>query len=185
MVEGGIFVWESDEDPATAWERIPPRARQAIIEKKIRVFILPGFDIAKRATSRPELQLRMQGNSFLGAFFKLSSLLADFDITEEHYRQIVRAQYVKKFGRFGQAVVESNMQVMTQGGERLVEVTYGDLEGSRPFPDARGGPHPQRRFLRRLWSARMHHPETGQTGGADSDVQNGNLRHGIPFGPGL
>ena len=41
MVEGGIFVWESDEDPATAWERIPPRARQAIIEKKIRVFILP------------------------------------------------------------------------------------------------------------------------------------------------
>ena len=39
----------------------------------------------------------------------------------------MRAQYVKKFGRFGQAVVESNMQVMTQGGERLVEVTYGDL----------------------------------------------------------
>ena len=128
MVDGGIFVWESDEDPATAWERIPPSARQTIIEKKIRVFILPGFEIAKEATPRPELQLRMQGNSFLGAFFRLSSLLKDFGISEDQFRKIVRAQYVKKFGKFGQAVVESNMQVMTHGGDRLTEVLYGDLE---------------------------------------------------------
>lgn len=128
IVDGGIFVWESNEAPEVAWQRIPPAARNTIVEKNIKVYILPGFDIAKKATPRPELQLRMQGNSFLGAFFKLSSLLDDFDISEEHYRELVRAQYVKKFGRFGEAVVDSNMEVMVQGGERLQEVPYGDLD---------------------------------------------------------
>jgi pyruvate-ferredoxin/flavodoxin oxidoreductase len=144
MADGAIFVWESNEDPETAWQRIPPKARKTIVEKKIRVYILPGFDIAKKATPRPELQLRMQGNSFLGAFFKLSSLLSDFNISEDHFRDLVRAQYVKKFGRFGDAVIESNMEVMIQGGEQLVEVTYGDMEapdrsamrGTVLFPNA-------------------------------------------------
>ncbi len=30
IVDGGIFVWESNEDPETAWQRIPPKARQTI-----------------------------------------------------------------------------------------------------------------------------------------------------------
>ena len=61
---------------------------------------------------RADLQLRMQGNTFLGAFFKVSSFLKDHNIGEEEYSEIVRNQYEKKFGRFGDAVVESNMKVM-------------------------------------------------------------------------
>ena len=45
-----------------------------IKDNKIRVFILPGFEIAREATNRADLQLRMQGNTFLGAFFKVSTL---------------------------------------------------------------------------------------------------------------
>lgn len=63
MAEGGAFVWESSEEPETAWERIPPRHRREILDKKIRVFVLPGFEIAARATDRADLQLRMQGNA--------------------------------------------------------------------------------------------------------------------------
>src|SRR5436309_313150 len=44
MSEGGSLVWESDEEGQQAWERLPMWARQQIIEKKIRVFTLPGFD---------------------------------------------------------------------------------------------------------------------------------------------
>ena len=44
MTEGGAFVWESDETPEAAWLRIPRKHRQQILDKKIRVFILPGFD---------------------------------------------------------------------------------------------------------------------------------------------
>ena len=46
LVEGGAFIWESSETAAQAWSRIPQKYRQEIIDKKIRVFTLPGFDIA-------------------------------------------------------------------------------------------------------------------------------------------
>lgn len=128
LVEGGAFVWESHESPDQAWQRIPQKYRQEIIDKKIKVYILPGFDIAKNATNRPDLQLRMQGNSFLGAFFKVSPFLKTFNIDENHFKEVVRAQYNKKFGKFGDAVVDSNMEVMTQGGTRLVEVPYGPVD---------------------------------------------------------
>ena len=127
---GGCLVWESDADPQTAWETIPSQHRQFIRDNNIRVYILPGFAIAREATPRPDLQLRMQGNSFLGAFFKVSPFLADNGITEETFRATVRKQYVKKFSRFGDAVVESNMTVMTEGADRVVEIKYGEIDAA-------------------------------------------------------
>ncbi len=128
MKKGGCLVWESSETPETAWQRIPAAHRKFIRENGIRVFILPGFEIARHATSRPDLQLRMQGNSFLGAFFRVSSFLADYRISEEQFTSVVRKQYEKKFGRFGEAVVASNMTVMTEGFSRVREIRYGEIE---------------------------------------------------------
>ena len=125
---GGTFVWESDEDPTMVWERIPLEYRQEIIDKEIRIFTIPGFRIAREATDRPELQLRMQGNAFLGAFFGISGMLEEYGVTEERYHEIVLAQYEKKFGRFGDAVVTSNMLVMDQGQNLLTEIPYGDVD---------------------------------------------------------
>jgi pyruvate-ferredoxin/flavodoxin oxidoreductase len=127
MAEGGSLVWESDEEGEQAWERLPQWARKQIIDKKIRVFTLPGFAIAKKATDRGDLQLRMQGNAFLGAFFAVSSLLKEFGITQEQYREVVHKQYVKKFGKLGDAVVQSNMEVMMQGFSQVKEIKIGAL----------------------------------------------------------
>ncbi len=130
MAEGGAFVWESEESPETAWLRIPRKYRQLILDKKIRFFILPGFEIARKATERPDLQLRMQGNAFLGAFFAVSPFLDEFRIDREHFHQQVEAQYRKKFGRFGDAVVASNMEVMLQGFARVTEIVYGEVDAA-------------------------------------------------------
>ena len=127
MAEGGSLVWESDQQGEQAWEQLPLWARKQIIDKKIRVFTLPGFEIAKKATDRGDLQLRMQGNAFLGAFFRVSTLLKEFGITQEQYRAVVRKQYVSKFGKLGEAVVESNMEVMMQGYEQVKEIKIGAL----------------------------------------------------------
>jgi len=127
---GGSLVWESDEEGEQAWERLPLWARKQIIDNNIRVFTLPGFSIAKKATDRGDLQLRMQGNAFLGAFFAVSSLLTEFGITPEQYREVVYKQYVKKFGKLGEAVVASNMEVMTQGFEQVKEIKIGVLSAS-------------------------------------------------------
>ncbi len=127
MQEGGCLVWESDVDGEHAWENLPIWARKQIIQKKIRVFTLPGFEIARKATDRADLQLRMQGNAFLGAFFAVSPMLQEFGITQEQYRDVVFKQYVKKFGKLGDAVVKSNMEVMIQGFERVKEIAIGDV----------------------------------------------------------
>ncbi|MGA9070983.1 MAG: 2-oxoacid:acceptor oxidoreductase family protein, partial [Terracidiphilus sp.] len=127
MAEGGSLVWESDQEGVQAWEQLPIWARKQIIEKKIRVFTLPGFEIAKKATDRGDLQLRMQGNAFLGAFFRVSTLLNEFGITQDQYHAVVEKQYVKKFGKLGEAVVQSNMEVMLQGFNQVKEIEIGAL----------------------------------------------------------
>lgn len=127
--EGGAIIWESgEEDPAMAWQRIPAAARQTIIDKKIRVYALNGFAIAKAATPRPDLQLRMQGNSFLGAFFKVSPFLENYNIPREEFLSVVEAQYNKKFGKLGDAVVQSNMTVMTEGYNQVHEIAHGAVD---------------------------------------------------------
>src|SRR5271157_4842195 len=130
MAEGGSLVWESDQEGERAWEQLPLWARKQIIDKNIRVFTLPGFQIARKATDRADLQLRMQGNAFLGAFFQVSPLLGEFRITHEQFRNVVHNQYVKKFGRLGSAVVKSNMEVMTQGFEQVREIRVGELNAA-------------------------------------------------------
>src|SRR5450631_1667825 len=125
--QGGCLVWESDQEGELAWEQLPLWARKQIIEKNVRVFTLPGFQIARKATDRADLQLRMQGNAFLGAFFQVSPLLGKFRITHEQFLEVVHNQYVKKFGRLGSAVVKSNMEVMTQGFEQVCEIRVGEL----------------------------------------------------------
>ncbi|HAV61605.1 MAG TPA: oxidoreductase [Verrucomicrobiales bacterium] len=128
LKKGGALVWESSDSPETAWQRVPQHHRQFIKDNNIRIYILPGFDIAKKATDRPDLQLRMQGNSFLGAFFRVSPFLKNNNISEEMFQETVRQQYEKKFGRFGEAVVKSNMDVMEGGFNRVQEIKYGEIE---------------------------------------------------------
>ena len=126
--KGGCLVWESSDTPETAWQRIPAHHRKFVKDNNIRVYILPGFDIARKATSKAELQLRMQGNSFLGAFFRVSPFLQNNKISEEQFHATVKKQYQKKFGRFGDDVVASNMTVMAEGFSRVEEIKYGAFE---------------------------------------------------------
>ena len=127
MAEGGCLLLGVRRGRREAWKRLPLWARKQIIDKNIRVFTLPGFAIAKKATDRGDLQLRMQGNAFLGGFFAVSNLLQEFGITQEQYRDVVHKQYVKKFGKLGDAVVASNMEVMMQGFDQVKEIKIGAL----------------------------------------------------------
>src|SRR5207248_10176955 len=49
-------------------------------------------------------------------------------VTQEHLRELVQRQDVKKFGRVGDAVVASSREVLTQGLERVREIRVGELQ---------------------------------------------------------
>jgi len=128
MADGGAFIWESSDNANVTWKKIPPHYRNIIIEKNIQLYTLSGFEVAHANTDNESLQTRMQGNSFLGAFFQVSSFLKDHGITPEHFKDTVLKQYQKKFGRFGEGVVNSNMNVMDAGFTKVTPIEYGKLE---------------------------------------------------------
>lgn len=129
LKQGGAFVWESNAtDDSTVWERIPRKYRKEIIDKDIKIYVLDGFKAAREATDRADLEYRMQGNSHLGAFFKVSTFLHDNNIPDDEFRTIVRDQYNKKFGKLGKEVVESNMKGMESGFNNVRFIPHGEID---------------------------------------------------------
>ena len=48
LVKGGTFILQSSLPPIEVWKDLPAPARKTIRDKKIRFFVLDGFDVAKR-----------------------------------------------------------------------------------------------------------------------------------------
>ena len=144
MAEGGVFVIQSERSPEELWHSFPPQARQAIRDRKIRVFGLDAFRIATEEASDPELRYRMQGTAFLGAFFRASPVMEREGLTEEQLFDGIRKQVEKKFGHLGERVVEDNVRVIRRGFEEMVEVTplEEETEGSEVMAEAAVGAIP-------------------------------------------
>ncbi|HTL05136.1 MAG TPA: 2-oxoacid:acceptor oxidoreductase family protein, partial [Gemmatimonadales bacterium] len=132
LAEGGVFVLQSDLSPEALWQTLPAKARRSIRERKIRVFTLDAFAIAREEASDVELRYRMQGAAFLGAFFRAAPLLAQEGLDETRLFEGIRAQFQKKFGGKGARVVEDNLRVIRRGFDQLREVAYGGDGGEEP-----------------------------------------------------
>jgi pyruvate-ferredoxin/flavodoxin oxidoreductase len=122
LADGGVFVLQSDMPAAETWAAIPAWARHYIREHGIRVFALDGFRIAADEASDAELRYRMQGAAFMGAFFRVSPLAAQQNLSEEQIFAGIRSQLQKKFGKLGDRVVEDNLRVIRRGYDELVEL---------------------------------------------------------------
>ena len=140
--KGGVLVMQSDAgSPEEFWQSIPDRYRKTIIENEIRVFYLDAFKIARDEATDPELQLRMQGIAFQGAFFATSPLLEKHGLSETQLLEAIRDQLQHKFGSKGARVVEDNMRVVRRGFEEIYRGNRQDLgeastkgNGQLPIP---------------------------------------------------
>ena len=133
LAEGGVFVLQSDLEPAALWQTLPARARAIIRERKIRVYMLDAFQIAREEASDADLRYRMQGAAFLGAFFRASPLLERERATRERLFEGIRVQLEKKFGHRGARVVDDNVRVISRGFDEVREVVLAaDAEAETP-----------------------------------------------------
>jgi len=124
LKENGVFIIQSGlEDPNELWNSFPKYARQMIINNKIRVFFVDGFKIAQDEASNAELQLRMQGNAFQGAFFAASPLMERAGLDEKKLFAAITDQLNEKFGSKGKNVVEDNVRVVRRGFDEIHELT--------------------------------------------------------------
>jgi pyruvate-ferredoxin/flavodoxin oxidoreductase len=124
LKDGGVFVIQSDQDsPAQVWAKIPGHYQQEIVDRNIRVFYLDAFRIAREEATDADLQLRMQGIAFQGAFFAASPLMEEKGFTEETLLDAIHSQLQHKFGEKGARVVEENLRVVRRGFDELQEIT--------------------------------------------------------------
>jgi pyruvate-ferredoxin/flavodoxin oxidoreductase len=136
--KGGLLVIQSDAVAAAdAWAQIPARYQQIIRDQQIRVFFLDAFRIAREEATDPELELRMQGIAFQGAFFAATPLMAEQGFDEAHMLEAIRSQLQHKFGHLGARVVEENLTVIKRGYDELQEITALDVQAAMA---ANGGP---------------------------------------------
>ena len=128
LIEEGTFIIQSDLEPQAFWKHLPRWAARTIREKRIRVFTLDAFAIAKAETDIADLQYRMQGAAFQGAFFRASPVMARENMEEGSLFETIHAQLDKKFGHRGKNVVEDNMRVIRRGFDEVAEIRWENLE---------------------------------------------------------
>lgn len=120
---GGRFVIQSSlESAEEVWASFPAAARKFILDQEIRVFYIDGFKIAREEASNAELQFRMQGNAFQGAFFAASPLMERAGLDEQGLFVSIEEQLRSKFGDKGERVVQDNLRIVRRGFDEIVEI---------------------------------------------------------------
>ena len=128
LKRGGCFIIQSDKGkPEDVWAEIPSIYQKVIIEQDIHVFYIDGFKIAREEATDPELQLRMQGIAFQGAFFAASPLMQKSGLSEVSLLKAIEDQLQHKFGGKGQRVVDDNMRVVKRGFDEVHEIRNKEL----------------------------------------------------------
>jgi pyruvate-ferredoxin/flavodoxin oxidoreductase len=132
LKKGGVFIVQSSlATPADVWATFPANAQKFIVDNDIRVFYVDGFKIAREEATNADLQLRMQGIAFQGAFFAASPVMAQASLAEDKLLKAIEDQLVVKFGGKGKRVVDDNMRVVRRGFTELREIVDKPLGGAR------------------------------------------------------
>ncbi len=126
LKKGGFFIIQSNLGKET-WASFPLWAQKFIVDNEIRVFHLDAFQIAREEAGAAELQLRMQGIAFQGAFFAASPTMANAGLTEDALFTAIEAQLQSKFGGKGARVVADNLRVVRRGFTELTEITEKEV----------------------------------------------------------
>jgi pyruvate-ferredoxin/flavodoxin oxidoreductase len=131
LKKGGVFIIQSTLSEEELWASFSRRAQQFIIDNEIKVFSIDGFKIAREEASNPELQLRMQGNAFQGAFFAASPLMEMAGLDEKKLFATIETQLNAKFGAKGKRVVEDNLRVVRRGFDEAREISHSQAVTSQ------------------------------------------------------
>ena len=123
LVAGGaIFMQSSFDNPIDVWQRIPPRDKNTIRDKNLRVYYIDMVQIARDVASEADLQMRMQGIVLLGGFLKLTPYARTSDMSDDAVYAGVEKALRKYFGKRGEQVVQDNLNCVKRGFTEMREI---------------------------------------------------------------
>ncbi len=109
---GGVFLLNSLYGPDKIWDELPIEVQQQILEKKLKFYVINGYDVAEKTGMGGRMNTIMQT-----AFFAISGILP----REDAIKQIKHA-IEKTYGKRGEAVVQKNFAAVDATIENLFEV---------------------------------------------------------------
>ncbi len=118
--EGSVFLLASPYSAAEVWEHMPDEVEQAIIDKKLKFYVINAAKIAL------ENGMGTRTNTVLQtAFFKLSGItLQKADGTVLDPIQVLKDYAEKAYSKKGQEVVEMNWKCIDAAVNAIEEVAY-------------------------------------------------------------
>lgn len=123
---GGTFLLNSPYGPAEIWENLPHPVQAAILDKKLRFFVIDASKVAEEVDMGNRINTIMQV-----CFFALSGVLPREEAIAE-IKHAIKKTYSKK----GEAVVQQNFKAVDATLLHLYEVTEMPGAGSQSeFPE--------------------------------------------------
>jgi pyruvate-ferredoxin/flavodoxin oxidoreductase len=109
---GGVFLLNSLFGPNEVWEALPVEVQQQIIDKKLKFYVINGYEVAEKTGMGGRMNTIMQT-----AFFAISGILPREQAIEE-----IKHAIEKTYGKRGEAVVRMNFAAVDSSIENLFEV---------------------------------------------------------------
>ncbi|MGD2077590.1 MAG: pyruvate:ferredoxin (flavodoxin) oxidoreductase, partial [Chloroflexota bacterium] len=113
---GAIFLLNSPYEPEETWERLPRNVQETLIDKKMRFYVVDGYQVAKESGMGRRINTIMQT-----CFFALSGVLPTDEAIEA-----IKVAIKKTYGKRGEAVVQQNYKAVDMALAYLHEVTVPD-----------------------------------------------------------
>jgi len=127
---GGVFLLNSIYGKDETWNNLPYEVQKAIIDKKLRFYVIDAYEVAKATGMGVRINTIMQT-----CFFAISGILPKEEAIVE-----IKKSIQKTYGKRGEAVVEQNFKAVDSTLENLFEVKVpqnadSKLHMAKPVPD--------------------------------------------------
>ncbi|HLV31061.1 MAG TPA: pyruvate:ferredoxin (flavodoxin) oxidoreductase [Chitinispirillaceae bacterium] len=128
--QGATFLLNCPYSVDAVWNELPKTVQKTIIDKKLRVFVIDAYSIAK------ELGLGNRINTIMQiCFLGLSEIMA-ISVAKEKVKEYIR----KSYGRHGDTIVNKNIAAVDQALQHLHELPYpeeitGSIDMKKVVPD--------------------------------------------------
>ncbi|MCA9942527.1 MAG: pyruvate:ferredoxin (flavodoxin) oxidoreductase, partial [Anaerolineales bacterium] len=110
---GATFLLNSPYGPEEVWDKMPRSTQQAIIDKKLKFYVVDGYQVAKETRMGRRINTIMQT-----CFFALSGVLPTDEAIDA-----IKTAIKKTYGKRGEAVVEQNYAAVDAALAHLHHVT--------------------------------------------------------------
>jgi len=110
---GGIFLLNSLYGPDEIWDQLPVEVQTDILKKKLKFYVINGYDVAEKTGMGGRMNTIMQT-----AFFAISGILPREAAIAE-----IKHAIEKSYGKRGEAVVKKNFEAVDSTLANLYEVT--------------------------------------------------------------